>query len=178
MTSWSHMARQPRPGRRLAVRIAAPVAVAAALAGAVLTVHTSPTASGHDRAANHGTSAATAGSPLHIDTAAYSLDRQTGDRVKVTVHSAPGTTPNAAQLRKDLASMGIKAQVSTVPPTCYPRIYNLAQRRKNGDFVAEVLPHLAGQYPETILFSLKNGDKGLTLTIGGNAKTCSSSAHH
>ncbi|MER7000104.1 hypothetical protein [Streptomyces sp. NPDC000410] len=143
---------------RLAMRFAAPVALAAAVAG--VAVSTGQTTGDTD-------TATVAAGPHRINTVAYTLDHKTDDAVQVTLRAGATPTANAAQLQKDLAAMGIQAQVAKGGPRTIPAIIHYAQRDKNGDFVATLYPKLVSKYPTTIVFSLKDNDaNALTITLG------------
>ncbi|MBY8876125.1 hypothetical protein [Actinacidiphila acidipaludis] len=176
MTSWLDMSHGAPERGRLAVRVGVPVAVAAAAVAAVVAVSTtgtgSPAPGGHPSAvhepaarvpARAGASSSTG--PLGITTAAYTLTRQQpGDRVRITLHPSAAGEVDPAQLQRDLASLGIHAKVTRGEPRTYPRVYNLAERAANGDYVATVLPELTGRFPEVIVFS-ENSPASDVLTV-------------
>lgn len=98
--------------RRLAVRVAVPVALAAALAGTALAVN-------QTTAHTDASTAATAGrAPLHISTAAYTLNRQGRGTVTVTIGKAGAVLSDPAQLQHDLERMGVPARVYGHYPSC------------------------------------------------------------
>ncbi len=154
MSSLDHAQRASRR-RRLAIRVAAPVAVAAAAAGFVLTQ--SPQATGHGQvAARGGAPTADASGPAHIATVAYTLDRRAHGVVKVTIRGTGADRPDVARLQKDLAAMGVAAQVyqgdtcvyhparyadgSAVPKGAYYSVWTMATRDAKGDFTVTLDP--------------------------------------
>jgi hypothetical protein len=146
-----------RSRRRLAVRLAGSVAVAAATAGAFLALNPSTTAvAGHTPAAT-GT---TASSPdLQISTVAYTLKKEAGGDVQVTVHRNAAVDP--AQLQKDLARVGITSTV-TKSQKLDPDLQavNVPPRRKNGDYVVTIVPNKH----EEIIFRLGNNNVEMNIT--------------
>jgi hypothetical protein len=71
--------------------------------------------------------------PARVVNAAYSLDLQKGDEIKVTVHRN-GAKVDGAQLKKDLARLGVNAQVSRELPHCWARLYTLATPSGGNDY--------------------------------------------
>lgn len=169
MTSWLRLSRRSSKRRPLALRLATPLAVATAAAGAFIAFHLSTTtAADTPRAAvSHGTPSKPATRLLtNISTAAYTLDREAGDTVKITLHAGATRTANAVQLQKDLAAMGIKARVTRGRQhTSPPYTYNIVTRDKNGDFVATLSSKVLSMNPETVVFSLKAADVDDALTV-------------
>ena len=159
------------------IALTAAAAVVAAAGAGFLT--SSPTSTGHTTiSASRGAEPRVGTLPEHISTVAYALDRKAGDFIKITVHN-PGThKPDAAELQKDLARMGVNATVSRGIPHCTPQLYNLAERDKNGDYVATVPRQVIFKYPETIIFSSDISDPDpatLTVSVGtqpGAVPTC------
>jgi hypothetical protein len=166
-----------RPRRRLAVHLAAPVALAACLAGTALAVHqTTP----------HTTSpvTATAGSlPQRISTVAYTLNRERRGTVTVTIRQA-GAQPDLAQLQHDLERMGVPARVYQDDLTCpldkgedpelgYTTLKAIGFHHRNGAITASIHPsqipagtHLEILFPrpakgtayaDTFAFGLRQG---------------------
>jgi hypothetical protein len=167
--------------RRLAVRVGAPVALAAAAAAAVVFFagSSTPTVSGREHVgATRSAIPRVSLAPAHISTVAYSLDRGPGEAVTITIHDFGNHAPDADALRQDLARMGVPAQVTRRIPDCTPLIYTLAQRKADGDYVATIHPGLIDRYPETLVFSLDpdKPDPGtLTISVGtppGAEPTC------
>lgn len=139
-----------RRARRLAVRLAAPVAVAAAAVGAFLAFNPSTTAvAGHTPAA---TGTATSSPDMRISTVAYTLKQESDGRVVVTVHS--NAAVDAAQLQKDLGKVGIMATVTKGWPrsAAHIQVVNKSVGPKNGDYVVTV----ARNERESIIFKLGN----------------------
>ncbi|MCX2185001.1 hypothetical protein KV205_31430 [Streptomyces sp. SKN60] len=179
MSNVTQDARPARPRRRLAVRLAAPVALAACLAGTVLAVHqtTPPTAfpvTATDRAA-------TGNLPQQISTVAYTLNRDRRGTVKVTIREA-GTQPDLPQLQRDLERMGVPARVYRDDPTCpldkgedpelgYATLKAIGFHHRNGAITASIHPsqipagtHLeilfprpAKGYADAFAFGLRTG---------------------
>ncbi|WP_338675031.1 hypothetical protein V1460_20080 [Streptomyces sp. SCSIO 30461] len=107
--------RPVRPRRSLAVRLAAPVALAACLAGTVLALGQ---ATPHSASPITATDRATADNfPERISTVAYTLQRERRGTVTVTIREA-GAQPDPAQLQRDLERMGVPARVYQDDPTC------------------------------------------------------------
>jgi hypothetical protein len=170
-----------RSRRRLAVRVAAPIALTAAVAvAAAVVLNPSPTTSGHaTTSATRSAVPRVSSLPEHISTVAYTLDLQRGDIVKITIRNFGDRKPDAAALQQDLARMGLTAEVSERIPDCFPQIYNLAERDANGDYVATVHRELIGKYPEIIVFEANASDTSdaatLTVSVGtkpGAEPTC------
>jgi len=151
--------------RRLAVRLAVPVALAAAVAGTALAVDrsTAPTAS-------PGTAAADRHFPQHISSAAYTLDREPHGTVTVTVRGAGAARPDPARLQRDLERMGVPARVYQADPSCKPREGDDAGlvggvtkaidfRHRDGAFIAVVHPREipAGTHLQIALSSAAKG---------------------
>lgn len=137
--------------RRLAVRLAAPLAVAAAAVGAFVAFDPSTAAvAGHAPAA---TGPAAVGPDIRVSTAAYTLKQEPDGEVLVTVHSNAAVDP--AQLRKDLGKVGITAMVTKGWPSSDARIQVLSKTsaRKGGDYVVTV----ARDKREAIIFKLGDG---------------------
>jgi hypothetical protein len=192
ISNLTEQAHDSRSRRRIVIRAAAPIALTAAVAVVVAAgagfLTSSPTTTSHatiSAARSAGPSSAGPSSagprragpssavprvgtlPEHIRTVAYALDLQAGDFIKITVHN-PGTgTPDAAQLQKDLARMGVNATVSRGITHCTPQLWNLAERDQNGDYVATVPRQVIFKYPETIIFSpdLSSDPDPATLTV-------------
>ncbi|SEO68293.1 hypothetical protein [Actinacidiphila rubida] len=103
-----------RSRRRMAVRLAVPAALAAALTGTVLAINQ---ATGGPASPAPATSRASAdGSSMQITTAAYTLSRKPGQVVKV-IFLKKGV-PMPTRLRNDLQRMGVKARVYMASTTC------------------------------------------------------------
>ncbi len=102
-----------RSRKRLVVGLAAPLALATAGAVAVL-----PGALTGSPAVPHAAAYPPAQAPVHIANAAYTLDIRQGDQVTVTVHRNGATKVDGRQLERDLARLGVNAQVSRKLPTC------------------------------------------------------------
>ncbi|MFJ4850440.1 hypothetical protein [Streptomyces sp. NPDC088733] len=171
--SWLRLSRGPGTRRRLLVRIATPLAVATAAVGAFTAFQLSTTVSA-DRTprvtASRDASPRPADSPLtNISTAAYTLDREQGDAVRITVRASAAQTADAAQLQKDLATMGLRTWVTRGrTQTSSPITYTLAMRDKNGDFVAVLSRTVLSRNGETVVFSREAEDTdALTVTLGG-----------
>lgn len=172
MTSWLRLSHRSSTRRRLAVRLAAPLGVATATVGAFIAFQMSTTAAG-DRtpraAVPHGAPSRPAASPLiNVSTAAYTLDREAGDTVRITLRAGATRTADAAQLQKDLAAMGIQALVTRGRTQSSPPFtYNLATRDSNGDFVATLSRKVLSRNPETVVFSPEADDvDALTVSLG------------
>jgi hypothetical protein len=167
--------------RRLAVRVGAPVALTAAAAAAVVFFagSSAPTPAGRgDVGTTRSAIPRVALAPAHIATVAYRLDRGPGEAVTITIHDFGDHAPDADALRQDLARMGVPAQVTHRIPDCSPKIFTLAQRTADGDYVATIYPRLIDRFPETVVFSLdpNKPDPGtLTISVGtppGAEPTC------
>ncbi|MFI2367548.1 hypothetical protein [Streptomyces sp. NPDC018833] len=140
--------RPARPRRRLAVRLAAPVALAACLAGTVLALdQTTP----HSTSPVIATDRATASNlPQRISTVAYTLNRERRGTVTVTIREA-GAQPDLAQLQRDLERMGVPARVYQDDPTCpmdkgedpelgYTTLKAIGFQHRNGAITASIHP--------------------------------------
>jgi hypothetical protein len=101
--------------RHLLVRLAAPLALAAAaaLAGTAFAVN-------HTTAHSDSPTATTAGFPQRVSTVAYTLNRDTHGAVTVTIREAGGAGTDLAQLQHDLERMGVDARVYQDDPSCPP----------------------------------------------------------
>ncbi|MER6434067.1 hypothetical protein ABT272_41175 [Streptomyces sp900105245] len=173
--------RPARPYRRLAIRIAAPVALAAALAGTALAVHqTTP----HAASSVTANGPVTGGSPRHISNVAYTLNRASQGTVTVTIRKAGAERPNLTRLQHDLGRMGVNARVYQDDPTCaldqgeepelgYASLKAVNFQHRNGTFTATIHPskfptgtHLEIVFPplskdsaqiDDLAFGLRNG---------------------
>ncbi|MGP4051768.1 hypothetical protein [Streptomyces sp. 2A115] len=119
MSSWLQLAREQDKTRRrrLAVRVMAPVAVAAAVAGIAVTANQTGTPTGRDAPARH--TAPEAGHfPERINTVAYTLNREPHGVVKVTIRDIGEMKPDPERLQRDLARMGVRARVYQGDPDC------------------------------------------------------------
>lgn len=155
MTSLDH-ARRTERRRRTTLRIAVPVALAAAAAG-ILVARPFDSAGHPAVAADHraATPSATA-DPAHVETVAYTLDRGAHGVVTITVHRTGADRPDVARLQKDLAGLGVDARVyqgktcsyhpkshadgSAVPKGEYFSVWTMATENRHGDFVARLDP--------------------------------------
>lgn len=181
MSNVTEDTRPARPYRRLAVRIAAPAALAAALAGTALAVHqTTPHATSSVTATGH----APDGSPRHISTVAYTLNRASQGTVTVTIRDAGAERPDLTRLQHDLKRMGVNARVYQDDPTCaldkgedpelgYTSLKAVDFHHRNGAFTATIRPskfptgtHLEIVFPplpkdsaqiDDLAFGLRNG---------------------
>jgi hypothetical protein len=158
-------------GRRT-IGIVIPAGLAAVVAGAVFFAGSSPAPDGRTTAGARGAAPSVTVLPEHLSSVAYTLDRSpSGDIVKITIHGAHGR-PDIGRLRRDLARMGVAAQIYPGVPRCAPKIFNLAERDRNGDYIASVPVKFVSRYPETIIFSLDaRGGDPLTLSVGSRAGT-------
>ncbi|MER5757511.1 hypothetical protein [Streptomyces sp. NPDC002088] len=182
VTQDDHPARPAHPHRRLAVRLAAPVALAAALGGTALAIHqTTP----HTSSPVTATGRATAGGyPKHISTVAYTLNHGTHGAVTVTIRDAGADRPDLTQLQHDLQRMGVDARVYQDDPTCpvdkgedpelsHSTLKTIDFHHRNGAFTATINPakipsgtHLEIVFPQpprdsaqkdSLAFSLRQG---------------------
>lgn len=146
-----------RPGRRLAVRIATPVAVAAAAVGAFLALTPSTTAvAGHTPAA---TGAAAGSHDTRISTVAYTLTEKSDGTVLVAVHK--NAAVDAAQLQKDLAKVGITAKVTKgwPLPSDHIQVVSKSVPKANGDYVVTIVRDKR----ETVIFKLATGETSMSV---------------
>jgi hypothetical protein len=122
MASWLQMAREQGKDkrRRLAIRVAAPVAVAAAVAGVAVPVGQVGTPADHSPTARHA--APEYGHfPERITTVAYTLVREPRGVVTVTLRDIEEDKPDPERLQRlnrDLARMGVRARVYHADPSC------------------------------------------------------------
>ncbi len=181
--------------RRLAIRVATPVVVAAAAAGFMLTQ--TPSATGHPggsaTAAGHAPATApVTAAPTHIRDVAYSLDRTAHGEVKITIRGTGAGKPDVAALEKNLAAMGVDGQVfqgdtcvyhpdhyadgSPVPKGSYYAVMTLADRNAKGDFVVTVDPHRipAGMHLRIVfpVDSLNTAKLALSFGTPGKGAAC------
>jgi hypothetical protein len=164
MTSWLQMARKQGQDRRyrLAIRVAAPMAVAAAVAGVGVTVGQVGTLADHGTTARH--TAPEAGHfPERITTVAYTLAREPHGVVTMTLRDIRETSPDPERLQRlnlDLARMGVRARVYHADPNCPVTKVKTTpgDKRKDGKVAEKVVAKYQGKdgrftasiYPDNI----------------------------
>ena len=123
----SHLSDRPPllTRKRLILGLATPLAVGAAAVALTLPGTGSPAAPAVPPAPLHA--------PANVANAAYTLDVQQGDKIKVTVHRT-GAKVDGEQLKQDLARLGVNAQVSRDLPHCWARLYTLATPSGRSDY--------------------------------------------
>lgn len=141
MNSWLQMAREQGRVRRwrLAVRVMAPVAVAAAVAGVAVTVGQTGTPADQRTTARHTVPAGTGHFPERITTVAYTLDREPHGVVKVTIRDIGETKPDPERLQRDLARMGVRARVYQGDPHCPVNEGSNTSGDERGDLALKVV---------------------------------------
>lgn len=111
-------AHRVRSRRRMAVRLAAPAALAAALAGTVLAINRTTAETASPATATNQASAGD--SSLQITNAAYTLKRDSSGTVTAVI-GRRGALDTPARLQKDLERLGVPVRLDRNDPTCQAR---------------------------------------------------------
>lgn len=136
--------------KRVAIGLAAPLALAATVA--VVVSGTSNGSPARPSVASSGR----ATTPSRIVNAAYTLDVQRGDTIRVTIHRAGAVRVDDAQLKKDLARLGVNAHVTRTLPRCKAKASTLlmttATTDGHGNFVQTFVRSSLKVASQTIFF--------------------------
>jgi hypothetical protein len=136
--------------KRVAIGLAAPLALAATVA--VVVSGTSNGSPARPSVASSGR----ATTPSRIVNAAYTLDVQRGDTIRVTIHRAGAVRVDDAQLKKDLARLGVNAHVTRTLPRCKAKASTLmmttATTDGHGNFVHTFVRSSLKVVSQTIFF--------------------------
>lgn len=158
-----------RARKRLLVGIAAPLAVAAAIATAVIAVPSDPVAPAAPPVA--------AAEPVrHIATVAYTLDRTDDDKITITVRAETFGTIDSAQLVRDLNAMGLPARLAPsdgrdlAHGQCQMRLMMAAERDGKGNFIVTIDRRIVDVAPLVIVFPFTDIDPA-DIHIEGNTAT-------